>query len=281
TTIVNLWYFQGTDDAGFRRRTGQLVSQLDVGSESAPALADLDGDGDLDLLVANKIEPGDRRTSRLFLFENTGTRRAPALRARGAFPLGGRYHMSPAAGDLDGDGDPDLVLGAFGSSLALVRNDGGTLRLVDSALVTIPRGSNTMPALGDLDGDGDLDLLVGEASGGLNHYRNDGTRAAPVFTLVSETFQEIRPGRRSAPHLADLDGDGDLDLLVGTDEAGLALFRNDGTAAMPRFVRDTAFALDVPSLATPVVGDLDGDGRAELLLGGNGGGVRYFSRGGR
>jgi hypothetical protein len=99
---------------------------------------------------------------------------------------------------------------------------------VDTALVTITRGSNTVPTLGDLDGDGDLDLIVGESSGWLNYYRNTGTRERPVFTLVSDEYDGIKVGRRSAPLLLDLDRDGDLDLIVGSELDGLAVFRNLG-----------------------------------------------------
>ena len=162
--------------------------------------------------------------------------------------------------------------------MAFARNDGGTFTVTDSAVVTIPRGSNTTPALGDLDGDGDLDLLVGEASGSLNHYRNDGTSSAPVFTLISETFEDIKAGRRSAPLLADVDGDGDLDLLVGTDEGGLVLFRNEGSRTAWRFVRDAGFAPEVPPMSAPAAGDLNGDGRPELLVGNSGGGLVYLGR---
>ena len=149
---------------------------------------------------------------------------------------------------------------------------------MDTALVTITRGSNTVPTLGDLDGDGDLDLIVGESSGWLNYYRNDGGPARPRFTLVSDEFEGIQLGRRSAPLLSDLDGDGDLDLLVGSESAGLALFRNEGTRTAPRLVRDSTFSVAVPVLAAPAAGDLDGDGDLDLIVGGAGGGAVYLEQ---
>ena len=286
STVLNLWYYTRGPAGDWRRHTGELLPQIDVGSESSPALADLDGDGDLDLLLGNKIEPLERGTGRVYWYENTGTRSAPAFRLRGSLPMRGQYHYAAAAGDLDGDGRTDLLVGSFGSRLAWWRNTAGapaqtgrvSVELVDSAAATVTRGSHTTPALGDLDGDGDLDLVVGRASGYLTYFRNDGSRAVPAFALVSDEWDRIRPGRRSAPHLYDLDRDGDLDLLVGTDDKGLVLYRNDGTRAAPRFVADSSFRLDVPPMSAPAAGDLDGDGTAELIVGNAGGGALFFRK---
>ena len=257
-------------------RTRRLLPVLDVGSESVPALADLDGDGDLDLVLSNKLDPSDLQTSSIYRFENVGTADRPALRMRAPLSLGRRYHAAPAFGDLDGDGRLDAIVGQWGPRLAWYRGAAGGFETADTALVTITRGSNTVPALGDLDGDGDLDLLVGESSGWLNYYRNDGSARAPRFVLVSDEYERIRVGRRSAPALADLDGDRDLDLVLGSENDGLALFRNEGSPEAARLVRDSTFQADVPALAAPAAGDLDGDGDVDLVVGGAGGGALYL-----
>lgn len=280
TTIANLLLMTRDEAGGWVARSDRLLPQLDVGSESIPALVDWDGDGDLDLLVASKIEPDDRQTARIWRYENTGSARAPALQARGPLPLRGTYHYAPAFGDLDGDGALDMLVGSWKPGLDWYRipRGGGDPVLVAEAVVTITRGSNTTPALGDLDGDGDLDLLIGEASGTLNYYRNDGTARSPRFTLVSDQWEAVDIGRRSAPHLVDWDGDGDLDLLIGTDDRGVVLYRNDGDRHRARFVPDAGFRLELPPLVAPATGDLDGDGRLELIVGTIGGGVLFFTR---
>jgi hypothetical protein len=117
---------------------------------------------------------------------------------------------------------------------------------------------------------------VGESSGTLNYYRNDGGPQAPDFQLVSDEFQDIDIGRRSVPTIVDLDGDGDLDLAVGSEVSGLRLFLNEGTPTEPVFVETVPFGPRVPTFTTPVFVDLDGDGDRDLVMGGGGGGLTVY-----
>jgi hypothetical protein len=76
----------------------------------------------------------------------------------------------------------------------------------------------------------------------------------------------------------DVDGDGDLDLLVGSESGAVQLYRNTGTRTAPSFALDSTFSMVGSFNAIPAVADMDGDGTPELLLGGSGGGVELWRR---
>jgi hypothetical protein len=287
TAANNFIYHENTGDR-FILRTRRYLDGIDVGSESAPAFADIDGDGDLDLLVGNKIDPSrleHPQRARLYVFENTGSASSPAFRLADTLDLAPSYHYTPAPGDLTGNGRTDLLLGTWNDGVLFFRNEGtGTAPewVRDTTNVpAMPRGGNWTPALGDLDGDGDLDLVVGEASGELNLFMNEGTAGEPRFVLSEEGWLGIDVGRRSAPTLVDFDGDGDLDLLIGSEDGPLRLWRNVGDATNPRFEEDPSFTIGLHPMSVPAFADLNGDGRLDLIAGGMAGGLLYWQNRGR
>jgi hypothetical protein len=281
TTADNLFFWERTDPKRFTLRTKRLLDQIDHGSESTAALADLDADGDLDLVVGNKIDPGAADAARLAIYLNDGTAKAPAFRLADTLPLADAYHFAPAFGDLDADGDLDLMLGTWNQGVLLYRNEGTRQAprwVADSTVrLALPRGSHATPVLGDLDGDGDLDLVAGQSSGALTFYRNDGTRARPKFAMAEEQIEGVKVERRSAPALVDLDRDGRLDLVVGSEKGGAAAFRNTSSRGAPlRFAHVSGFSLALPPVSTPAVADLDGDGVLDIVSGTVAGGVVFF-----
>ena len=282
----NLYHFENTGTATAPRyveRTSRLIESVDVGRASYPAFADLDGDGDLDLLVGSAYNPraGGPQRGSLFLFENVGSATAPAYRLADddflALDVDFAAHYAPAFGDLDGDGDLDLLVGTFGGKMAYLENTGDGFTLAVEALQNLDVGSVATPTLGDLDGDGDLDLLVGEFAGTLTYFRNDGSAELPFFVEAElPGLEGLDVGRFSAPHLADVDEDGDLDLFVGTENEDVLFFRNVGTPTRPRFVQEDFGAGTFRLNASPVLADLDGDGDLDLVSGTLAGGLLYF-----
>jgi hypothetical protein len=267
TSAANLYEFDQTAPLVWTLVTTHLLDGIDLGAETIPAFADIDGDGDLDLVVGTKIEPNNPRTGGVYWFENIGTRTAPSLRLRGHLSVRPAFHNAPALGDLDGDGLADLVIGQFQDAVAWYENSGksgaGRFVLVDSAVVRLPRGSNAVPELYDIDHDGDLDLFLGDASGRIAFFRNDGSARAPRFVLASEDYLGKRVGRRAVPRFVDLRRDGVAQLVVGTEAGG----------------RDSTLGVSLPPYGAPAFADLRGTGMRDLFAGGAGGGIVYFRNG--
>jgi len=129
--------------------------------------------------------------------------------------------------------------------------------------------ANSKPALGDLNGDGLLDLVIGCADGTLTYYENTGEVGFPQWTRKEKLFASISVSNYSAPSLADLNGDGLLDLAVGCGDGKIHFWWNTGTKKQPEWeMDDTVFAgIDVGSYSTPTFADLNADGLIDLIVG--------------
>ncbi len=265
---------------------------IDVGSAAVPRVVDIDGDGDLDVFIG--VLDGT-----IHYYTNTGTNISPTLVAQvgAANPLNGidiGSYAAPAFVDIDGDGDLDVFIGANGAGAVRFFRNGGTAsspsftEVVGAGNpfdgVAIPFG---VPAFVDIDNDGDRDAFIGGQDGAIRFFRNTGSAAAPVMSAVvgaADPFNGIDLGSYAAPAFVDLDGDGDLDALLGSQAGTVRYFDNTGTTAAPVFAEVVGAGnpfngFDVGNASTPAFADLDGDGDQDAFVGNFTGTIDAFRAG--
>jgi len=222
---------------------------------NALALGNLDGDGDLDLIVINQADA----TVSILLGNGDGTftPAVPATVATGLTPV------AVAIGDLDNDGNLDLAVLNNGAETVsiLLGNGDGTFTPAVPATVATGNGPNAV-AIGNLDNDGNLDLVVlnnADATVSILLGNGDGTFTPAVPATVATG------NGPNALALGNLDGDGDFDLVVlnnGAETVSILLGNGDGTFT-PAVPATVATGNGPNALA---LGDLDGDGDLDLVV---------------
>jgi 6-phosphogluconolactonase (cycloisomerase 2 family) len=234
-----LWINNGS---GVFTDSGQTAIELNGQISLEADFADLDGDGDLDLVV---FQAGSNLTS----FENDGSGGFTALDSVSVGGAGNTYGGRLA--DVDGDGDIDAIAGSNGQKVLF--NDGtGNFTAGPAFGVTNPAYSI---GVGDIDGDGDVDVVFPRGGAPTRIFLNDGSGG---FTDSGVDIGASFNGKKA--ELGDIDGDGDLDLLVGnSNNATEVLINQGGTQGGTEgvFVAGTNFGTSTRGVR---MADLDGDG---------------------
>ncbi len=265
-------------------RSNDYLSTLDVGTKSIPALVDIDNDGDLDLFIGNEKNP--KGSIAFFRNEGSATNLQFSLIDSAYFNIEGDLSIAPHFGDIDGDGDFDLLVGKLIKTIDLYENTGNSSEpifsyrgiLKDISGGEIEFGNFLRPLLTDLDNDNDLDLLIGGSNGKLKYYLNVGSSANYSFELNESLFEFIDVGNNSAPSFADIDNDGDYDLFVGNRSGQMFYFRNMGNVLEPQFELESdnylegKFGADI----SPFFSDIDSDSDKDLFIGNLRGGILFF-----
>lgn len=234
---------------------------------ACPAFTDLDGDGDTDMLLGEK----DGYMTEFTNNEGAFTEEAEKFSYRSKIALVQAYPRIDA-GDIDGDGDEDLVV-ASSSKFYLYENEeellyyGLTLKDASNQDLNLYRGT---PALVDMDNDGDLDLVSGSYYDGVKYYNNENGAFMDQGSLTDSEGNPIGNVYNSSPAFGDMDNDGDLDLVVGDYNGYITYYENDGGSFVNRgYLQVDGANLNVPTnlAANPIFADLDYDGDPDLYVG--------------
>jgi hypothetical protein len=220
---------------------------------SSPAAADLDDDGQDELIVGNF-------DGRLYAFRRSGT-------ALPGFPitLGYMTFSSPACGDIDGDSRLEVVLGANDGRVYAFNHDGTACTGFPYVTPYVVRNS---PALGDLDGDGYDEIAITADNSSYNLVVLDGNgQMMPGFPLLIGVS-----GAGASPSLADIDADGQLDIVIGARDGTIHCLRHDGSY-LPGWPIDAGYSIH----SSAAIANLDADPELEFAIGMNDSQVRVYN----
>jgi len=234
------------------------------------AMGDLDNDGDLDVVSGS----GSAEDNELIAWQNDGTPFS-GLWTQNDVGLTSNTIASVAFGDLDNDGDLDIVSGDFQGLVVAWQNDGTPFTGTWTSIQVADQAWSVRVALGDLDNDGDLDIVGGSDSTEdyeVSSWQNDGTPFSGSWTqndvgASSDTVNSVA--------LGDLDNDGDLDIVSGSstgEDYEVIAWRNDGTPFNGYWTPNDVGTPNVgtypnPNVHSVTVGDLDSDGDLDIVSG--------------
>lgn len=279
----------------FQTKSFLQNKMIEHGKGSVPVLHDFNNDGLKDLFVANlyRYKNTTQKESTIAWYKNTGTANNPVFTyvdydflnlSQQGFGL----RLIPTFGDIDGDGDEELMIGTEFGKIILFEYNGSTFvnpqqNFQDNAGTVISVGSFAHPQLFDLDKDGLLDLIIGNKTGEIAYYKNIGTSTNPSFQLVTSLLGGIdvsaqSPDGYAAPHF--FRNDDTTYLFLGDLEGRFHFFDgiDDNLSTGTNFheYSDNFLDVNVEGYSSFFIDDIDNDGFLNLFIGQDLGGLTHM-----
>ena len=277
-------------------------TMIDLGENASPVFADIDGDGDQDLLVGNagiRGETGYRASINLFENKGNSTFELLNLDYLNIAKNQQLFEIKPFISDLNGDGVDDFgfISNSFtGVNIRYFPNRAAKGKAFDlrvAEAVILPEvkylSNGDSPLFFDLNKDGLKDLLLGKGSGRLEFHKNTGTKEKPIYTLDNEELGGISSdytiGSLSLT-AADLNGDGKEELITGGRDGYLRIYKNVIDQNPKKFMADSSQIFDdfndkyskiqIAGGLSVGVANLDNDYVPDILVGTNAGGLKVL-----
>ena len=302
----SIWFYKnfGTNSSPqfyLQKKNFLQENSIDLGRESKPIIFDINNDQIQDLVIANFGE-FDLSTplyykSYIELYLNVGTNSNPIFeKASSDFQnissLINNINLIPSFGDLDSDGDIDVIIGDYTGKLHYLENSSSNPGIFNLTIGSSPMsdvlnnvfdfGFNAHPTLFDLDNDNDLDIIIGESSGNLNYIENIGDSLVFNFNLRSENLGGVEVSQWwtnigfSAPLF--FHNGNNLELYVGSKSGAIFKYNNieNNLAGVFNLVDSNSYNINTGTYSTPAIYDINNDSLMDLIIGNKRGGLSLF-----
>lgn len=292
---VHLYQNTGVVQDTFTYNTSSfLVNQmLDFGRNAYPIFVDENQDGLTDLLIGNNgLNLDGEKLGRLTLLRNTGSTASPAFEVIDEnylnFESSEETYLYPTIGDIDKDGDDDLLVGLKNGEILYYNNTAGTgnpynFVLANGNFEFIDVGNYAAPQLFDLNKDGNLDLILGEQNGSLFYYENQSSTSDYDFSVEIKNLGNITTQNfdngvffgYSTPFFFQQKNE--INLILGGESGKIQYYQNIENELESNIILDDSdfHNLKDGSYSKGIIQDLNQDLLPEIILGNASGGLAY------